>query len=97
MIPDADHWWMTGVTEAGDVVTFWDGGGRVANEKGDLYGTAPHRIIRFGLVSLAAERAEAAVEAGWRWRAEQPDLRDWNEGDPLFARLERTEVEREAR
>jgi hypothetical protein len=75
--------------ETGTEVRLWVGAGHVANEKGDLYGTSPHRIIRWGLVSIAADRAADAVAAGWRMRAEQPE-------DPDFARLERTEADREA-
>jgi hypothetical protein len=94
-IPGPEHWWIGAVDErTGEAVTIWEGGGRVANEKGDIYGTSPARIIRFGKVSIDAERAPAAVAAGWRMCAVQPDLRDWNEGDPLFARIERTEAER---
>jgi hypothetical protein len=74
----------------GVVIRVWGGGGRAANEKGDLYGTSPQRIIRFGLVTIAADRVPDALEAGWRLRAEQGD-------DPDFARIERTEAEREAR
>jgi hypothetical protein len=68
----------------------WEPTGKVANQKGDLFGNAPHRLIRFGYVSIAASRVPAALEAGWRLREEQGD-------DPEFARLERTEAEREAR
>lgn len=75
---------------SGEIVAVWTGGGRVVNEKGDLYGTSPQRIIRFGLVSIDAERAPEAVAAGWRMRAEQGEDLD-------FARIERTEAEREAR
>jgi hypothetical protein len=94
-IPGPEHWWIGTVDErSGETVTLWDGGGRIANEKGDIYGTSPARIIRFGKVSIDATRAlEVVANGGWRFCAVQPTHPD-DEG--VFARIERTEKEREA-
>jgi hypothetical protein len=89
-VTDPDRYWIGAVREGtGEAVALWDGGGRVVNRHGDLYGTAPHRIIPWGKVSIATDRAGDALLAGWRLRAEQGD-------DPDFTRIERDESERPA-
>lgn len=76
--------------------------GAIANEKGDIYGNSPFRIIRHGKMVIAAEDAAAAVMMGWR-RVEKskPDaavgeIAGGDCCDPDFAWLERTPAEREA-
>lgn len=83
----ADRYWIGAIAPSGETFSVWDGTGRIANEHGDLFGNAPHRVVRAGYVSIAADRTAAAVAAGWRLRAQQPE-------DPDFARLERGESER---
>lgn len=42
--------------------------GSIANEVGDIYGTSPHRVIGYGIVSIPAELADAAIAHGWKDR-----------------------------
>ena len=94
MIPPAEHWWIGALDErTGETVTLWDGGGRVANEQGDIYGTSPQRIIRWGKVSIDAGRALEVVgnAPGWRFCAQQPEHPD---DVGVFSRIERAEAER---
>lgn len=65
--------------------------GGIANAKGDIYGTSPLRIIRFGRIVIETERAGAAIMAGWR-----AVEKTHPECDDDFAWLERTEAERDA-
>lgn len=65
--------------------------GAIANEKGDIYGTSPFRILRFGRLVIARERVGDELMFGWR---EVPE--DRPDCDDDFAWLERTEADREA-
>lgn len=74
--------------------TFVEGG--IANERGDLWGSSPLRIIRSGKVVIAAERAGAAIMMGWRavekaWPDAEPcaGLIGAELCDPAFAWIER--------
>lgn len=76
--------------------------GGIANEKGDLFGNSPFRIIRTGKLIIPIERAAAAVMMGWRavdkaWPdVAQGEIAGSEACDPAFAWLERTAAEREA-
>lgn len=63
--------------------------GSIANDKGDLFGTTPLRVIPFGRVVVDAPRAPQAVACGWRV---QPKI---GECDQDFVWLERTKAERD--
>lgn len=64
--------------------------GAIANDKGDIYGNSPFRIIRSGALIIPVERAAFAVDHGWRV-VEKP--LGWPCDDD-FAWLARTEEER---
>lgn len=81
----------------------WAGAGMVANDRGDLYGTSPARIIRSGKAVIDGIRLEGAIAAGWRLLSKAwPDVGPGEFAgaeacDPDFAWIERTEAERTLR
>lgn len=76
--------------------------GAIANDKGDLYGNSPFRIIRFGALIIPIERAAFALHYGWRavdkaWpNVAAGEIAGSEACDPDFAWLERTAGERDA-
>jgi hypothetical protein len=65
--------------------------GGIANRAGDLWGTAPHRIIPHGRVVIDTVRVGAALLVGWRAIPKEGACHDDD-----YAWLERTPEEREA-
>lgn len=70
--------------------------GGIANRHGDIFGTAPHRVITHGRIIIEAERAGAAIICGWRVVEKvHPTMSQPCDDD--FAWLERTLEERDAK
>jgi len=64
--------------------------GAIANEKGDIYGTSPFRLLRFGSIVIDRAMAEGALAFGWRAKLKPAGC------DDDFVWLERTEADRDA-
>lgn len=88
--------WASALAPSGETVQLFVGGGMVANDHGDLYGTSPQRIIRSGKAVIGINRLEGAIAAGWRvlekaWPDAEPgsDLVGAEMCDPDFAWIQR--------